>query len=219
MMNLTIINNIIRNMAKNRQFYYSEADLQHTLAMALKSCGYDVYLEYPVKVQGKVCHIDIIALDKETGLYHPIELKYKTRAMTCAGLFGNHQLRGHSAQDINRYLFWKDVSRLESLKNCYEGKIGEGYVIFLTNDESYWQPPVSSKCIDRLFRIHPSNSVRAVDWVDKNGLHFDYNAGVVKYKCFSLNNKYTVSKWTDYSTDIDIDNFKSIDFKFLTITV
>ncbi len=225
MMNLVIMNNIIQNMANNRKFYYSEADFQHFLAMALRSSGYDVYLEYPVKVQGKVYHIDIIAYDKETGLFHPIELKYKTKAMTCAGLCGNYQLRTHGAQDINRYLFWKDVQRIEQLKSrgMCECRIGEGYAIMLTNDPLYWTKPNSkSTYIDSLFRIHPGKTVQQVNWMvetNNGNISPDYKLGAVTYTHFSLSNAYSVPQWIHYSNVNKVKTNGASEFKFLTMAV
>jgi len=201
---------IVQSMANNRKYFYSEADFQHSLALALKANGYNCFLEYPVLV-GKVCHIDIIV--EKDGILYPIELKYKTKAMTCAGLCGNYQLRPHNAQDINRYLFWKDVDRLERLKSSYEGKISKGFVVFLTNDDSYWQSPVSSTCIDRLFRIHSGMIVQKVDW--KDTVHEpDYVTQRSRYNHFLLKNSYLVPDWLPFSTVNDLKTGKPHYFKF-----
>ena len=103
----------------------------------------------------------------EEGLLYPIELKYKTKSLACHGLLGIHKLRTHSANDINRFLYWKDVERLERLKQITDDKISKGFVIMLTNDEKYWLAPKSSSQtpnpIDRLFRIHPNITVQHVN--------------------------------------------------------
>lgn len=216
-MTITILNNIIKSMAGNRPFFYSEFDFQHYLALELKANGYDVFLEYPVKV-GNVCHIDIIA--KKDGVFYPIELKYKTKAMICPGLFGtSHQLQSHRAYEKNRYLFWKDVDRLEKLKKQYEGKIGEGYAVFLTNDDSYYLPlSAIPSSIDRMFRIHPGMNVHNIDW---NGTADapDYVTSHSSYKHFRLLKSYVVPNWQQYSIVNDSKTGKRNDFKFLALTI
>lgn len=216
------LNAIVQSMAGNRPFFYSEADFQHSLALALQANGYEVFLEYPVKIYNGIhndtVHIDMI-VKNVVGLFYPIELKYKTKAMTCPGFCGSqHQLRGHSAQDINRYLFWKDVDRLENLKNQYEGKICGGFVLILSNDEAYWQQPKLSNCIDRLFRIHPGLNVQAVDWKDTKDAP-DYVTKQSRYNHFRLHNSYLVPEWQHYSNEKDIKTGKFHDFKYLTISV
>lgn len=75
MMNVSLLSAIISQLAQTRPFFYSEADFQHYLAMALRCAGYKVFLEYPVAKY----YIDIIVEDN--GMYYPIELKYKTIAV------------------------------------------------------------------------------------------------------------------------------------------
>ena len=123
-------------------------------------------MEYPVRINNSIFHIDLIVRNEE-GLLYPIELKYKTKSLACHGLLGIHKLRTHSANDINRFLYWKDVERLERLKQITDDKISKGFVIMLTNDEKYWLAPKSSSQtpnpIDRLFRIHPNITVQHVN--------------------------------------------------------
>lgn len=213
------LNAIVQSMASNRPFFYSEADFQHSLALALKANGYEVFLEYPVNRE----HIDIIA--KKNGKYYPIELKYRTKSFNCSGLCNTMCiLKDQNARDIGRYDLWEDVKRIEYLRKGYQ-EIGEGYAIILTNDLEYWTAPSSPRSeltIDRDFKLHKGMNVKDVFWHNipakvKNDP--DYVAGTTVYKGFSLNKKYNVPSWIDYSTILDPKTNRPLLFKYLIINV
>ena len=210
-MTAQILNSIISSLAVTRQFYYSEADFQHSLALALSNVGCNVYLEYPIHNE----HIDIILEDK--GQFYAIELKYRTIALSYKGLLGTPgSLTNQDANDLGRYEFWKDVSRIEKLKSTV--KITEGYVVMLTNDDAYWKIPSgpSLKTIDRLFKIHSGMIVQNVHWTNipaKASFNPHYKAGRTKYGGFPLSKPYIVPEWIDYS------NPSGCQFQFMTIKV
>lgn len=213
------LNAIVQSMASNRPFFYSEADFQHSLALALKDNGYEVFLEYPVNGE----HIDLIA--RKNGKYYPIELKYRTKTFNCFGLCSTMCiLKDQNARDLGRYDLWKDVKRIEDLKKGYQ-EIGEGYAIILTNDPEYWTAPSSPRSIrtiDRDFKLHNGMKVKDVFWhnIPQNaGNDPDFKAGSTIYRGFSLNKKYIVPGWIDYSTFIDPVDNRTQFFKFLTINV
>ena len=209
------LNSIVQSMAKQRPFFYSEADFQHSLALALKANGYEVFLEYPINGE----HIDIIA--KKNRAYYPIELKYKTKAFTCIGLFGNTcSLKNQQARDLGRFHYWKDVKRIENIKKGYQ-ESQEGYAIILTNDSEYWTLP-SKPTIDCDFKLHAGMKVQNVFWHNIPGKAKNdpnYEAGKTVYNGFSLNKKYNVPSWIDYSTVIHPESDRTQVFKFLTINV
>ena len=74
--------------------------------------------------------------------YIAIELKNKLKAISseCTRFGQTSQkkelVKNQSAQNIGRYQFWKDVKRLELLKESYKNVIG-GIALFLTNDANY----------------------------------------------------------------------------------
>ena len=209
------LSQIICGMSGKRPFFYSEADFQHNLANELRQTGYTVYLEYPIGGY----HIDII-LEKD-GMFYPIELKYKTCLTKCQDLFKNSvTLKNHGASDIARYSFWKDVYRIEQIKaNWADGRIAEGYVVMLTNDEKLWTPK-AQKGIDSVFEIFQSHQVKKVEWGGaKNNYAPDYKAGTTWYKAFTLSKTYTVPKWNDYSGGVCAIDRKNKAFRFLTIAV
>ncbi len=100
-------------------------------------------------------YLDIVVAKE--GKYVPIELKYKTKEVAVAmerfgepfseaedsgtGVSKGHgALKSHGAQDLGRYDFWKDVKRLELVKNRF-GNVEGGLAVFLTNDTTYKAKP------------------------------------------------------------------------------
>ena len=210
-MNVSILNSTISSLAHLRRFFYSEADFQHCLAMALSRAGYKVFLEQPITVSKDTYTVDIVLEDK--GLYYPIELKYKTVKDVCAGLLGPCSLKDQSANDIGRYLFWKDVKRLETIQRNYPSRIAESYVVMLTNDKKYWEVPSQPCCtIDQLFRIHPGMCVNKVHWINMASSP-SYRSGRSVYPAINLANTYIVPEWNPYS------RANNKEFKYLTIVV
>ena len=140
---------------------FNEKDLQFQLATYLKSRALDstIYLEYfiPSKYLFKTekeknadnypwdsnLYIDIV-VEKE-GSYIPIELKFKTispKSNICIERFGEKMeasdlIKNHGAQDLGLYGFWKDVKRLEVLKEKFYNSIICCFAIFITNDGYY----------------------------------------------------------------------------------
>ena len=169
-----ILKGIMESLGEKRPVFHSEADFQFELAWAIKEAMGEecqIRLEYPVFVnenlgdnRGDRWYIDIIVLikDGENWDWIPIELKYKTRipkneeqpfTKMTHGIEEDYYLKNQSAQDISRYLFWKDVHRVESLvkPGSREKTLkyprqqhlnwNSGYVIFLSNDPHFRKYP------------------------------------------------------------------------------
>jgi hypothetical protein len=142
---------ILRELAEQRPAFHSEADFQHALAWELhrQMPLANVRLELPRVHAGKVLHVDIWMTHQDTIL--ALELKYKTRKLSIEIKAKDFKLLDHSAQDIGRYDFVKDIQRLEQLCSDASGMVG--YAILLTNDSSYWAQPKDRNCVDAAFRI------------------------------------------------------------------
>lgn len=52
-------------------------------------------------------------------------------------------LKNQGAQDIVRYNYWKDVRRIEALRQAYAATIAGGLAVMVTNDPSYQKSPTS----------------------------------------------------------------------------
>ena len=81
-----------------------------------------------------------------------VELKYKTRKLGVDLEGEEYRLASHSAADIGRYDFIKDICRLKELASNLNGC--EGWAIMLTNDSAYWKSSRTNETIDGAFRIH-----------------------------------------------------------------
>lgn len=151
---------ILKELAKKRKFFVSEADFQLALAWKLKKHKdiKEVLLEYPIKGTikndpNKVIHLDILAIDTD-GKWIPIELKYKTKGCELTLKDGTPvTLANQSAQDIGRYLFLRDIQRIEAIRGKDGCPFAEGYAILITNDHSYKKKKTETK--DREFSLHP----------------------------------------------------------------
>lgn len=123
-----------------------------------------------------------------------IELKYKTRRLATTVNGEDYNLLAHSANDVSRYDFWKDVERLERVVK--ERPRAAAYTVFLTNDHLYWQDTRRLTC-DAEFRIHDGRQVSKQNlcWGDRAG------AGTTKKRerRLCLNGTYLLT-WHDYST-------------------
>lgn len=144
---------LMRDLAVERPVFHSEADFQHALAWRIREKGLDsnVRLEYkpPINIGKKEMQLDIWLAK----LGVAIELKYKTgkpkeEIRHNGELF---TLRNHSACDIGRYDFLKDIQRLESLSQFPDAKVG--VAILLTNDHLYWNGPTRKDTVDADFSL------------------------------------------------------------------
>ncbi len=121
------IKSAILNLSKRRPVFHSEAELQHAFAWELASTnGASIRLEVPLPDVGEV---DLLIPAPAT----VIEFKYKTAGKHIVISEENFALKQHGAQPLGRYDVLKDLWRVE------KSKLG-GYVLFITNDASYWGP-------------------------------------------------------------------------------
>jgi hypothetical protein len=117
----------------------------------------------PVKLSrgGKPFHVDIWV--ERNGEVLAIELKYKTKALQTSERGEEFVLQNHSAQDIARYDFIKDVWRVETIVSNYTHS--SGYAILLMYDPSYWTHSHNSRTVDAAFRLHQGQKLHGtLDW-------------------------------------------------------
>lgn len=144
------ISDLMNTLAVQRKVYHSEADFQHAFAWEMHRIFPEssVRLERPFHVNGKTLHLDFLIQLPDRGM--AVELKYKTRKLVIELESEAFRLASHSAQDIGRYDFIKDIVRLEtiasSLASC------EGYAVLLTNDSAYWKPR-AMRTVDEAFSL------------------------------------------------------------------
>lgn len=184
------IKHILEASLNDRFIFHSEADFQHHLAWRIHQEieNSKIRLEYPLSKdesnRWEYCDI-LVQSPPITGL----ELKYKTKFLTTQINNEQFELKNQGAQDIGRYDFLKDISRLETW--CDQGRIKIGYAIILTNDHSYWTPPTRDT-VDKEFRIHNRSISGKLSWGD------EASAGTMKSRerPIALRSKHSI-EWND----------------------
>ncbi len=139
-------------LSDNKELFFNERDFQIHLASFLLKTGHydDVDVEYYVPVSelqeyreiwDTELRIDILV--RKNKEYLPIELKYKTKSIRKKILrFGESiaedvdVMKNQGAQDFGMYDFWKDVRRIEIVRNRFLA-VKNGLAVFVTNDSTY----------------------------------------------------------------------------------
>lgn len=198
-----VYDDIIRFINQKDQYvFFNERDLQMHLAVYLQKSpnNYDdVEVEYYVPVfdanGNKILkeydwdseiRLDIVVIKENEFL--PIEIKYKTRKIRQPDIFKRFNkeihnvdiLKNHSAQDLGCYDFWKDVKRIEVIKDQYEETVKGGIALFLTNDKYYWKDNIKENTAYYNFRLSKDNKTLNKEWtsyvsVKKNHPNFKIN--------------------------------------------
>lgn len=216
---MVMLIDIVRNdvcafLESNEELLFNERDFQMHLATWLRNsanCYDDVDVEYYVPCQeldnyvwDSELRLDIVV--KKDSEYCPVELKYKTKKVERKISRFDEELAGNvvvmksqGAQDLGMYDFWKDVRRVELVRNRFE-RVKGGLAVFVTNDgfytkgskessnnylfnmsagkahskQKYWAKPEST-CA----KTHPNFEVEkeyTIDWYDKvvDGVQFYY---------------------------------------------
>lgn len=194
------VKEILESLSKGRPIFHSEADFQHALAWEIKLQNHkaSIRLEKQVASDRRV-HLDLLVLDAEKHI--AIELKYKTRGAAIKVGEEAFSLRNHCAQDLGRYDFLKDISRIESYVASHPG--AEGYAIFLTNDPTYWNATKRNHTVDAHYRVNEGRVISGeLSW------HESAKEGTTKGRKDAINiqGSYTAN-WSDFS-DIDGQRFK-----------
>jgi len=222
-----IVKNDIHNfLSSKKELLYNERDFQVQLAMYLSAYNeYDkVDLEYyvPQAIFGgkylweNELKIDIVV--SKDGIFCPIELKYKTKAVKNepemirfgkqlnnfdVDLSNVRILKNQSAQDLGMYDFWKDVRRIELLKEYFQ-TVKNGLCVFLTNDKQYLNNPKKSSNNCNL-AMNEGYHNRCRHWMDEDST------------CAKTHKSFDLSK--DYYLNWESSKKESIDFYHTILTV
>jgi hypothetical protein len=195
---------------KIENFFHTEEELQLLLARHLMDIEYydQIFVEYYVSrkefdedrfpwVNDSKISIDIVV--QKGNDYLPIEIKYKTKAQIFPHkVFGkvvNVTLTKQGAQNEGCYSFWKDVKRIEILKETFNLNY-DGFVLFITNDHSYKNPPrLNSQYAP--FSIHNGREVKKGDILKwDNSKTAILEERLKKFPAFSISNNYIIS-WNE----------------------
>lgn len=205
-----MIEKIIKDLSKKQPVFHSEADFQHMLA-------WEIHTRYPsaiVRLEihpgriGKREYIDIWVKNKNK--VYAIELKYKTRKIDIKYNGEEFHLLNQSAQDVGRYDFIKDITRLERFVANHPNSIG--YAVMLTNDHTYWNSTNRLATVDAKFRIHEGKTLKGkLEWSK------DTSKGTMRgrEKPLQLKSAYPIH-WFDYRKLSEVGPSQ---FRFLALKI
>lgn len=205
----------------DNELLFNERDLQMHLCTWLRSSqnAYDdVDVEYyvPYRVLDDYIWNNELRLDlvvQKSGEYLPIELKYKTKAISRnikrfgqelvdkdGSPFFVQVVKDQGAHDLGMYDFWKDVRRIELINQRFE-RVKGGLALFLTNDKSYLKEP---RFTSNNYLFSMSNGVHAVDKRWQN----PQSATALSHPDFKVTKEYEIV-WDEISMQ-DVDMYYCI---------
>ena len=148
------IHGVLKQLARRRPVFHSEADFQFALAWQIAQETSDsVRLERTFSIEGANKYLDIWL--RTPGI--AIELKYKTHTFSVEHDGERFSLKNHGAQNYGRYDFIEDIQRLEKIAAGRRvedrNEFSRGFAVLLTNDPAYWEPG-GKGASDEAFRVH-----------------------------------------------------------------
>ncbi len=209
MLTLADVEATLKQLAHERPLFHSEADFQHAVAWLLRERFPDlaVRLEYPLPSESGRAYADIWLRTAQGPI--ALELKYWKRNLQVTLDGEEFNLRFQGAQDLARYDFLKDVSRVERL--VAEKRARAGAVIAITNDHLYWQEG-RPNTVDADFRIHEGRRLSGtMRWSDAA------SAGTTQSReaPITLGGEYRPA-WKHYFT---VDGQQYGEFRYLFLSV
>ena len=196
-------------LKSNDELLFNERDFQMHLATWLRNSANaydDVDVEYYVPkselnnyVWDSELRLDIVV--KKAGEYCPVELKYKTKKVERQISRFDEMLddkvvvmKNQGAQDLGMYDFWKDVRRIELVRNRF-AKVKGGLAIFVTNDALYTK---ASRPESNNYLLNMNEGKHSVikHWQNENSACAKMNS----YKSFEVEKEYSI-KWHHRNVD------------------
>ena len=201
---------VCKFLENNKEMLFNERDFQMHLATWLRKSDNaydDVDVEYYVPnkeldnyIWESELRLDIVV--KKDGEYCPVELKYKTKKVERKIARFDEILedkvvvmKNQGAQDLGMYDFWKDVRRVELVRNRFASVKG-GLAVFLTNDEAYTKacrPTSNNNMLTMENGLHPKQK----HWLKPE------TACARTHPNFEVEKEYSI-EWHD----MEIDNVK-----------
>ena len=196
-------------LESNEELLFNEKDFQMHLATWLRKSANDyddVDVEYyvpkielPNYVWDSELRLDIVV--KKDGEYCPVELKYKTKKVERQISRFDEILddkvvvmKNQGAQDLGMYDFWKDVRRIELVRNRF-AKVKGGLAIFVTNDALYTK---ASRPESNNYLLNMNEGKHSVikHWQNENSACAKMNS----YKSFEVEKEYSIN-WHHRNVD------------------
>jgi hypothetical protein len=207
-----LIQKITESINGSKKPFLREQDIQMKIINDLKNSQIEIdniFFEYNIKtnllenlnypwVKDKNVFIDIVIEIKSK--FYPIEIKYKTiKQEFNQNIFGENDLlistEKHGASNLGCYDLWKDVKRLEVIKERFVN-VQNGIILFVTNDESYKRLPLNNNVGYANFSIHEGRNIVAGTVLFWNG-----ELAIAESRPpFILNNNYFIN-WKELNTE------------------
>lgn len=201
---------VCKFLQNNEELLFNERDFQMHLATWLRKSDNaydDVDVEYYVPnkeldnyIWESELRLDIVV--KKNDEYCPVELKYKTKKVERKITRFDEMLsddvvvmKNQGAQDLGMYDFWKDVRRVELVRNRF-ARVKGGLAVFLTNDEAYTKagrPTSNNNMLTMENGLHP----RQKHWLKPE------TTCARTHPDFEVENEYSI-EWHN----MEIDNVK-----------
>lgn len=206
-----LIKKIEESINSSTRPFLREQDIQMKIINDLNNSDIEIdniFFEYNIKtillnnhdypwVKDKNIFIDIVVEIK--GKFYPIEIKYKTIKQEFGqNIFGENGLlistEKHGASNLGCYDLWKDVKRLEVIKDRFVN-VQKGIILFVTNDESYKRLPKKDEVGYAKFSIYEGRDI-----VARTDLFWNGELAIAESRpSFTLNDNYLI-KWNELNT-------------------
>ena len=150
------MNQVMDALSQIRPVFYSESDFKHALSWQIQqeNPATRVRQEVGNLIEGPDRrYVDIWLPDSRTA----IELKCLTRKAVIVQGDEEFRLKDQSAQDLGRYGFCLDISRLEGIVDKERAR--DGYAVLLTNEYLYWDLPKKTDAKDADFVLHQDREI------------------------------------------------------------
>ena len=191
------------------ELLFNERDFQMHLATWLRNSDNhydDVDVEYYVPkteldnyIWDSELRLDIVV--KKDGEYCPVELKYKTKKVERQISRFDEMLddkvvvmKNQGAQDLGMYDFWKDVRRVELVRNRFKNVKG-GLAVFVTNDQLYTKASRQNSN-NYLLNMTEGKHSTIKHWQNEDSVC----AKMKSYKSFEVEKEYSI-KWHHRNVD------------------
>ena len=191
------------------ELLFNERDFQMHLATWLRNSDNhydDVDVEYYVPkteldnyIWDSELRLDIVV--KKDGEYCPVELKYKTKKVEIQISRFDEMLddkvvvmKNQGAQDLGMYDFWKDVRRVELVRNRFKNVKG-GLAVFVTNDQLYTKASRQNSN-NYLLNMTEGKHSAIKHWQNKDSAC----AKMKSYTSFEVEKEYSI-KWHHRNVD------------------
>jgi hypothetical protein len=188
------LSSLLRDLARRRPVFHSEADFQHAFAWTAHELDPALHVRLETHPEPQV-RLDLLFSRPDLGMSSALELKYLTATWSHEVNGETFALKNQGAQDIRAYDVVKDIHRVERFVSDRPG--WNGAVIVLTNEPSYWRKPAHGLQTNAAaFRLYEGSGLAG----SRTWGHATC-PGTMRGREAPLDllGKYTCS-WSDYST-------------------